>query len=42
VHKPRSHSVDRRGQIKDMQSIHIRPTEIDDCLIPGHREGDLI
>jgi IS30 family transposase len=34
--------VDRRGQIKDMQSIHIRPPEIVDRLIPGHWEGDLI
>lgn len=37
----RSRGVDRRGQIKDMQSIHIRPPEID-RLIPGHWEGDLI
>ena len=42
VRKPRSRGVDRRGQIKDMQSIHIRPPEIEDLLIPGHWEGDLI
>lgn len=30
------------GQIKDMQSIHIRPPEIEDRLIPGQWEGDLI
>jgi IS30 family transposase len=42
VRKPRSRGVDRRGQIKDMQSIHIRSPEIDDRLIPGHWEGDLI
>jgi IS30 family transposase len=42
VRKPRSRGVDRRGQIKDMQSIHIRPPEIEDRLIPGHWEGDLI
>jgi IS30 family transposase len=42
VHKPRSRGVDRRGQIKDMQSIHIRPPEIEDRIIPGHWEGDLI
>jgi IS30 family transposase len=41
VRKPRSRGVDRRGQIKDMQSIHIRPPEIEDRLIPGHWEGDL-
>lgn len=42
VRKPRSRGIDRRGQIKDMQSIHIRPPEIEDRLIPGHWEGDLI
>src|SRR3984957_8321131 len=31
-----------RGQIKDMISIHDRPAEIEDRLIPGHHEGDLI
>jgi transposase, IS30 family len=40
--KPRSRGVDRRGQIADMQSIHVRPAEIEDRLIPGHWEGDLI
>ncbi len=42
VRKPRSRDTDRRGQIPDMQSIHIRPPEIEDHLIPGHWEGDLI
>lgn len=42
VRKPRSRGIDRRGQIKDMQSIHIRPPEIEDRIIPGHWEGDLI
>ena len=42
VRKPRSRGADRRGQIPDMQSIHIRPPEIEDRLIPGHWEGDLI
>jgi IS30 family transposase len=42
LRKPRSRGKDRRGQIKDMQSIHIRPPEIEDRLIPGHWEGDLI
>lgn len=42
VRKPRSRGTDRRGQIPDMQSIHIRPAEVEDRLIPGHWEGDLI
>jgi IS30 family transposase len=40
--KPRTRGVDRRGQIPNMQSIHIRPAEVEDRLIPGHWEGDLI
>lgn len=42
VRKPRSRGADRRGQIKYMKSIHIRPPEIEDRLIPGYWEGDLI
>jgi transposase, IS30 family len=42
VRKPRSRGTDRRSQIPDMQSIHIRPPEVADRLIPGHWEGDLI
>ena len=42
VRKPRRRGTDRRGQIKDMQSIHIRSPEIEDRVIPGHWEGDLI
>ena len=42
VRKPRSRGVDRRGLIKDMQSIHIRPPEVHDRVILGHWEGDLI
>jgi IS30 family transposase len=39
---PRSKGQDRRGQIPDMLSIHVRPPEIEDRLFPGHWEGDLI
>lgn len=40
--KPRSGEVDRRWQIPEMLSIHVRPPEIEDRLMPGHWEGDLI
>ena len=33
---------DRRDQIPDMLSIHVRLPEIEDRLFPGHWEGDLI
>ncbi len=37
---PRSKGQDRRGQIPDMLSIHVRPPEIEDRQFPGHWEGD--
>ena len=40
--RPRARGEDRRGQIQDMTSWHVRPPEIEDRLIPGHWEGDLI
>ena len=39
---PRSRGVDRRGEIKDLLSIHVRPPEVEDRQFPGHWEGDLI
>lgn len=40
--KARRRGTDRRGRIPEMQSIHVRPPEVADRLIPGHWEGDLI
>jgi transposase, IS30 family len=39
---PRSRGVDRRGEIKDLLSIHVRPPEVEARQFPGHWEGDLI
>ncbi len=40
--RPRSGGVDRRGQIPDRVSIHVRPPELEDRQMPGHWEGYLI
>ena len=39
---PRSRGMDRRGEISDLLSIHVRPPEVADRQFPGHWEGDLI
>jgi IS30 family transposase len=39
---PRTRGDDRRGQIPDMVSIHMRPPEVQDRVMPGHWEGEFI
>ena len=39
---PRSGGEDRRGQMADLLSIHVRPPEAQDRQFPGDWEGDLI
>ena len=33
---------ERRGRLPDLPSIHTRPSEVDERVLPGHWEGDLI
>ncbi len=40
--RPRARGEDRRGVIPNMVSIHQRPPEVDERVIPAHWEGDLI
>lgn len=40
--RPRSRGTDRRGGLQDIVSIHVRPPEVGDRLMPGHWEGDFI
>ena len=39
---PRTRGNDRRGQIPEMVSIHVRPPEVQDRVMPGDWEGDFI
>jgi IS30 family transposase len=38
----RKRGTDRRGQIPNTVSIHVRPPEVGDRMMPGHWEGDFI
>jgi len=40
--RPPSPGPGRRGSLQDILSIHVRPPEANDRLVPGHWEGDLI
>ncbi|MCM3517297.1 IS30 family transposase, partial [Nocardioides sp. P86] len=39
---PRSRGQDRRGQLPEAVSIHLRPPEANERAFPGHWEGDLL
>jgi len=40
--RPRRRGTDRRGRLHDLLSIHLRPPEANERLLPGHWEGDLL
>jgi IS30 family transposase len=40
--RPRGQGANRRGQMHDLPSIHDRPPEANERLLPGHWEGDFI
>lgn len=40
--RPRQRSAEKRGKMKDLLSIHLRPPEANERLLPGHWEGDLL
>lgn len=40
--RSKTRAPDGRGHIAEMQSVHLRPPEVSDRLIPGHWEADLI
>jgi IS30 family transposase len=40
--KPQSAAPERRGRLPNLPSIHTRPVEVEERILPGHWEGDLI
>jgi IS30 family transposase len=40
--RPRTRGIDRRGRMHDLLSIHVRPPEANERLLPGHWEGDFL
>jgi len=40
--RPRGQGANRRGQFADLPSIHVRPPEAQERLVPGHWEGDFL
>ncbi len=40
--RPRGQGANRRGRLHDLPSIHQRPPEANERLLPGHWEGDFI
>ena len=42
LRRPRSRGLERRGRMANLLSIHMRPPEANDRLMPGHWEGDFI
>lgn len=40
--KSRPQGPERRGRLPNLPSIHTRPSEVDERILPGHWEGDLI
>jgi IS30 family transposase len=42
LRRPRSRGPELRGRLANLLSIHLRPPEANDRLLPGHWEGDFI
>jgi len=40
--RPHGQSTEHRGRMPDLPSIHVRPPEANERLLPGHWEGDFI